>query len=585
MRRVAHTISVAPHAKRPQQGAAFIVMMVILIMGVTAALVGALSKVALQTARNERSADLLAQAKEVVIGYALNATGSSQRLGDLMRPDVAHESPTTNYDGTSDGCLDVTKPNGLPLTTSIANVRCLGRLPWKNYSLAIDSPSQNDPLGYMPWYAVSSNLMDPDTVAVKLNSELLTDPPPHPWLTVRDMKGNILSNRVVFILFIPGVPLSGQSRPTSPLGGAGQYLDSITVPAGCTAPCVPGTYSNSDMDDSFIMGDEHRWMADPADPTKQIEDPTYQFNDKLLYVTIDELMPLIEKRIAREVKSCLDDYAAWPTNTNHRYPWAALVSDTTAYPNRDGSFHVHFGRMSETPNISISSGGTPPTGTLLSYIQNVQTALTNYLANPTSGRLSTLNSKGDLLKDLAKNPPYNQAVTDPARAAGITADNCNGTTACTDLLASQLDTALGLGTPDPTMPATWSTTSCDKLLNSSYWPDWRDLVFYQVAEGYQPGGGTFTPLHISGSGNPVADNNTYRAVVLIAGKSLGQTRPSYANPPNNYLETSGGITNAHSSVVATSPSTNFITYKPSDTSNYSAVNDLVLCLDGKTNCK
>lgn len=599
---LAHTIRIAPHAKRPQQGAAFIVMMVILIIGVTAALVGALSKVGIQNARTEVSSDMLAQSKEIVIGYILQ--GGVNQPGWMISPDVLDTPSSTeklynsstqgeNYDGQSDaGCFNVIPPYTPRLTSSPEKKRCLGRLPWKSLGMSISSPSENDPTGFMPWYAFSRNLTSvkkQDLVTdLKINSELLNaDSNLWPWLKVYDMNGNLLSDRVAFVIMIPGVPLEGQSRPPSPnLAGPNQYLDSISVPAGCTpsgTPCTT-TYSNYDLTERFVTGEEHRWMADPADPSKQIEDPTYQFNDKLLYVTIDELMPLIEKRIAREVKSCLDDYAAWPTNTSHRYPWAALVSDTTAYPNRDGSFHVHFGRMPDTPNTSTSSGGSAPTGTLLSYIQAVQTALTNYLANPTSGRLSTLNSKGDLLKDLAKDPPYNQSVTDPARAAGITADNC-ASTACGTTLQNQLDTAMGLGTPDPTMPATWSTTSCDKLLNSSYWPDWRDLVFYQVAEGYQPGGGTFTPLHISGSGNPIADNNTYRAVVSIAGKSLGQTRPSFANPPNNYLETSGGITNAHSSVVATSPSTNFITYKPSDTINYSTVNDLVLCLDGKTNCQ
>lgn len=582
---------------KQQRGAAFIVMLVIMIMGITIGLVGALSKVTLQTARNDRSADLLAQAKEIVIGYALNGTGSSQRPGDLMRPDVAHEA-TPNYDGTSEtGCLDstISTPNpGLPLTTNPSKIRCFGRLPWKSYGFSIESPSENDPIGYMPWYAVSKNLYD--YPATPLNSELLNKTTG--WITVRDINGNVLSNRVVFVIIIPGVPLPGQSRPVTPiLGGANQYLDSVTVPVGCTTPCMPGTYNNFDMRDEantnngefgFVTGDEHRWIDDPANPGKQIEDPTYQFNDKLLYVTIDELMPLIEKRIAREVKSCLDDYAAWPTNTNHRYPWATLVSDTTAYPDRTGIFNVHFGRVSDKPSISTTNGGTTPTGTLYNNIQAVQTALSNYLSNPTSGNLSTLSSKGDILKDYASS--IGQSTTDPARAAGITADGCNGSTTCTDTLQSQLDAAMGLGTPDPTMPSSWTTIpSCKRLFNTStYWPEWRDLVFYQVAEGYQPGGGTFTPLHISGSGNTSVDNNTYRAAVVIAGKWLtGQsTRPTTNSPTNNYYVNNYlEVGNNHQSQTAATPSVNFTTYKPSDTTNYSTVNDLVLCVDGKINCQ
>lgn len=413
-----------------QGGAAFIVMLVILIMGVTIYLVSSLSKVTLQTARNEKSSDLLSQAKDVVIGYALNGTGSSQRPGDLMIPDVlsSTETPPFNYDGvTEGGCLDASKMGsspipGLPVIGTGTNMRCLGRLPWKSISMPIPSPTDNDPTGFMPWYAVSANLVDPACVSTTaicsynplhygLNSEILNAaPPPHPWLTVRDMNGNVLSNRVAFVIIIPGPPLPGQSRPPSPnLGGANQYLDSITVPATCTAPCIPGTYSNADMDDDYIMGDEHRWISNAG---AQIDDPSYNFNDKLLYVTIDDLMPLIEKRIAREVKSCLDDYAAYSSNTNHKYPWAALVSDTTPYPNRAGTYNTLFGRVADIPSTSLSGIPLSPTQSALqNQIFTLQTALTSYLSG--TGSLSNLKNAGDTLKDFASNSPYNLPNTAP----------------------------------------------------------------------------------------------------------------------------------------------------------------------------
>ncbi|OIR11372.1 hypothetical protein GALL_68650 [mine drainage metagenome] len=602
-----------------QHGAAFIIMLVILIMGVSIYLVSSLSKVTLQTARNEKSSDLLAQAKEIVIGYAVNGTGGT-RPGDLMIPDVlsSTETPPYNYDGvTEGGCLDASKTSSTPIpglpvigggASNWTNMRCLGRMPWKSFNVPLGSPSENDPTGFMPWYAVSANLVDP-THVTPLNSELLnTDntlhgpnnypPAPHPWLTVRDMNGNVLSNRVAFVIIIPGATLPGQSRPLSAsqggpgLGGANQYLDSITVPPTCTAPCVPGTYNNFDMDDDFIMGDEHRWIASTSNPGQQIEDPNYHFNDKLLYVTIDELMPLIEKRIAREVKGCLDNYASNASNTNNRYPWAASVTDNTPFPvnlgdpSRPGAYGTNFGRIPESPDTSTTSGSTPPTGTLLTYIQAVQTALNNYLSNTNSTTLSTLRNKGDTLKDYAQS--IGQATTDPARAAGITADNCTGLS-CTSTLQSQLTTAMGGGTPDPSMPANWTTPACISLFTSpgSYWADWRDLVFYQVTTNYQPGGGANALLQISGSGNPNGGNGTYRASVIVAGKKLGtQTRANpYVDPPNDYLanpisEFSADplfVTNAHSDTTLT---TSFITYKTSDP-YYQNINDLVLCLDGK----
>ena len=609
-----HTSRKNHSVRQRQHGAAFIIMLVILIMGVTAFLVSSLSKVSLQSARIEKSSDMLAQAKEVVTGYAVTGI-SGQQPGNVLRPDVlsTSESPR-NYDGQSEGgCLNANDPTGtavpsMPVISGGANtalMRCLGRLPWKEYKLSVASPTDNDPTGFMPWYAVSANLVDPVCVTstyntgfnpecaainpsrLALNSELLNSAtPPHPWLTVRDMNGNVLSNRVAFVIIVPGPPVQGQSRPAYPnLGGANQYLDSISLPAGCgptpPSPACTVTYSNADLDDDFIMGDEHRWIDDPANPGHQIEDPNYHFNDKLLYVTIDDLMPLIEKRIAREVKQCLDDYASAAGNPNHRYPWAASATDSTAYPDRNGAYNVRFGRITEVPNISTTSGGTPPTGALLTYIQAVQTALNNYLANPTSGNLSILNSKGDTLKD-------NASTGSPAYNAGLTADNCTGMS-CTTTLQSQIDTAMGNANPD-TMPVSWPA-SCTLFSTSTYWPDWRDLVFYQVAEGYRPGGGTFAPLQIVGSGNPNGGSGTtYRAAVIIAGKSLGaQTRPSYTSPPDNYLANAATENSADPAFVANShnnagSSTSFITYKTSDP-YYQSVNDLVLCVDGKNNCQ
>jgi hypothetical protein len=287
-----------------QRGAALFVLLVAL--GLAAALfVGYLVRNSGKLEVDEASATLLAQAKDALIGYAVSPTAGGQRPGDLPRPDAASEGPG-NYDGHADGgCLDVTKANGLPLIgggpANGSNLRCLGRLPWSDLGMTIQGASENDPTGIMPWYAVSANLVDPLCLTV-LNSDATTLPTPafagnsyaqacastsqmtHPWLTVRDANGNVISNRVAVVLIIPGAPLAGQNRPTSPnLAGPSAYLDSVTVPAGCAAPCVPGAYSNADMDNDFIVGSQ-----------------SGTFNDKVLYVTIDELMAAVEKRVATE---------------------------------------------------------------------------------------------------------------------------------------------------------------------------------------------------------------------------------------------------------------------------------------------
>lgn len=565
-----------PH-RQAQSGAAFIIMLVILVMGISAFFVGTTSKMTLQIARNNQSNDLLVQAKEVVIGYAVNGTGSSQRPGDLLRPDVLGEG-TPNYDGTSDGCLNFNNaPSGLPTAPipAATDLRCLGRLPWKDYGMSVNTSSQNDSLGVMPWYAAAPNVMD-DTLL--FNSELLNKTTG--WLTVRDMNGNVLSNRVVFIIIIPGSVISGQSRPPAPnLAGADQYLDSITVPNGCTAPCVPGVYKNADLDNSFIMGGEHRWITVNG---QQIEDATYQFNDRLLYVTIDELMPLIEKRIAREVKACLDDYAAV---SNDKYPWASPVSDTTDY---FGKKDVRFGRI-PSARLNVLTNNSD----ILSFIDalnQLQAALNIYNSSHTGTNLNNLKDAGEILKNASDPAPsgISNSVENSAHDAGQTADNLSSSPSNSTLNSIQNDlndAYSGLDNDnliDGGMRDAWR---CALLsTQGNYWDNWKNLFFYQLASGYKPG--TSTPscgsscLSIIGTGNPNSGSGEYRATITLAGKILPtQTNPRLPTQRTDYLEASNeaGKNNSPSSLT-------FETYKSID-SSFININDQVLCLDKKTNCK
>lgn len=278
-------------------------MLMLIILGLATALLVSALKSNPQIERDKITADALAKAKDALIGYAVSRTASNPRPGDLRRPDVASSSETPpNYDGTSDGgCMDVSTPGGLPLIGSSENMRCLGRLPWVELGISYGDTPENDPAGLMPWYAISANLIDPTCLAI-LNSDTVTLPAPtvtnntytlscasssqlpHPWLTIRDEKGNVISNRVAAVIIIPGPPLAGQTRPASPnLAGPAAYLDSITV-SGIT-------YSNADLDNDFIQAS-----------------PSGTFNDKLLFITIDELIAAVEKRVAAEAGNALKTF-------------------------------------------------------------------------------------------------------------------------------------------------------------------------------------------------------------------------------------------------------------------------------------
>lgn len=317
--------------KNKQQGAALLIMMLVLLMVAMSVMFSYLDGSSVKIERDKQATRILAQAKDALLGTAVSAASSLERPGNLRIPDSFASSETpSNYDGSSDGgCLNFTATKGLPLINSSVNMRCLGRLPWKDLGMHIQAPSENDPNGFMPWYAVSANLVDP-TCFLVLNSSALnliyTSSAtldcsgvglPYPWLTVRDGNGNVISNRVAAIIFIPNEPMGGQSRKPSPnLGMANEYLDTLIVPNNCVQPCIAGTYSNADTDNDFIAS------SSTSDYAKKSN-----FNDKLLYITIDELMVLIERRVAQEAALQLRKYyAASDTSPLKRaYPDAASI--------------------------------------------------------------------------------------------------------------------------------------------------------------------------------------------------------------------------------------------------------------------
>lgn len=313
-----------------QKGAALILMAFIIGLAVAAYLLHALDPSRLRLEQDKRGGQILALAQDAIISYSISRTGAGERPGEMPRPDyfAASEAPNFNYDGDTDGgCLDATKiaTNGLPQINNGANMRCLGRLPWRTIGLSIKDASQNDSIGNMPWYAVSANLVD-SACLKELNSSILSQAYigyvcggatlPHPWLSVRDNAGNVISNRVAIVLMIPNLPLTGQSRPAAPLNQAANYLETITVPVGCAAPCVPGVYSNAGLTNEYILLNQSAVANNP--------------NDQLVYITIDELIRAVERRATQEAAVQLKKYYlnSSAVALNRFYPYAASLGDT-----------------------------------------------------------------------------------------------------------------------------------------------------------------------------------------------------------------------------------------------------------------
>ena len=257
-----------------QRGAVLMVMLVILIIGATAMLVSSLNSATLLSTRNSNTSMALAQAKMALIGYS--AAGNTP--GQLLCPENTALIGTSTEGSASGSCT-------LP---------AIGRLPWRTLGIG----PLRDGNGDLLWYAVSPGFR---------NSPINSDIPAQ--LTIDGV-----SSSAVAIIFSPGPPINGQSRPipTSAIPpDVTQYLD----------------LSNNDGDNTFVTSGS-----------------VNTFNDQLLPVTHDDLFHLVEKRVTKEVVNALNEYFCGAGNINpaggclaaggnRYYPRPADFTDTSCLGN------------------------------------------------------------------------------------------------------------------------------------------------------------------------------------------------------------------------------------------------------------
>ena len=423
----------APSLPKQQRGALLILLVIALGILAATVFVGMLSSSAIQNERDKKTAAALAEAKTALIGFAVGVdlTTTSQRPGDLPCPDL-------NNDGSAD-----------PPCSSAASR--LGRLPWKTLGLGDLRDGNGDRL----WYAVSTNFKNSPRTGT-LNSDQ------QGTITVRTSDGNVINNgagssAAIAVVFSPGAVITrdGAAQPQNRGCTRGSGNDSACLvnetcnsPYVATAKCDPtnyldllvGTEDNAD----FVDGDPNNGfingiIRDPLDKEKII------VNDKLITISYADIMPLLEKRVAKEVYRCLTDYATQLQN-NGRYPWAAsLVATTNNPPDYSDVSGELFGRLPDTFNYTVSNSGN-------------------------------------------------------------------------------------------SMKNGW-TTDCNINIGN-WWPNWRELVFYGLADAYKPTFSMVTPpacglcLQVA----PFSAANK-QFVVIVAGKALsGQLRNPTSSNPSNYLE-------------------------------------------------
>lgn len=298
-----------------EHGLALLALVFLIAIIVTVYTVKKLNASEITSQRDKNTAAALAQAKDALMGWSI---AHPQYPGILPFPD--RSAGDGNYDGNAD-CTNFVPAFDLligKLPYAAQTVPCIG-VGTNQYGVSADLV---DGAGERLWYAVSRNLIRTSAAIGSLViNPAIANAPTEPWLVVRDKNGQIISNRVAAVIIAPGAPVGGQNR-SGGLAGANAYLDNITI-AGVTYSNANAVIANED----FIVGDDMRYVS-PSNPVYQ---QPYEYNDKLIYITIDELMLALNKRAVREAANSLRAYyQASAVNAADRfYPFAAVLGDLT----------------------------------------------------------------------------------------------------------------------------------------------------------------------------------------------------------------------------------------------------------------
>jgi hypothetical protein len=255
-------------------------ILVLLGAGVALFVSTASTEVTRTAAANSRTQAVLEQARTALIAYAV---GHTFRPGALPCPD-------TNDDGVMEAFVAGECPS------------YIGRLPWRTLGVG----DLRDEAGERLWYAVSPNFRDQPSV--QINSDTKGN------RTVFSMSPSTsLTTQAAAIVFGPGTVLPGQIRDTV----VGECNMSGSVVQMRRDLCA-ANYLESQG------GATPAWNNASAAGPFFTARPSLTFNDKLLVLRTTDLMPLVERRAARDLTNMLLDYrnqnsiAAGGCNC---YPW------------------------------------------------------------------------------------------------------------------------------------------------------------------------------------------------------------------------------------------------------------------------
>lgn len=316
---------------RAQKGQ--ILLFLLLLIGLGAAVFSGFSanSVTLANERTDRTAQSMAMVREALIGWSisrnpLNGTGwsSNDRPGELPCPDTGNNANPGDADGT---CI----------------AGRLGRVPWR--TLGIPEPKDGD--GETLWYTLAGPFRRSTTpTSNQINSDTKGA------ITVYgSTTANILTNEAIAVIFAPGSTLETQQRDTTSVACT---TTGTTIPRWrCAANYLEtsGGINNATTNGPFITGTS-----------------AANFNDRMLVVTTADLMPLVEKRVARDLITLLGQYKTATATLGYTsdsgpgvYPWPDVstgASDPGLNRGRIPAYDALAGGPYALP-IDWGTGGAP----------------------------------------------------------------------------------------------------------------------------------------------------------------------------------------------------------------------------------
>lgn len=514
---------------RRQRGAALIVMLVIVVLGAAAFFVSSFSNSGLQIARDQKTAEVLAQAKEALIGKSLIY---DDYPGSLPCPD-------TDDDGISD---------------SLAPTNCpsyIGRLPWKTLGL----PDLRDATGERLWYTLSRNVRRYPSV-IPLNSDTTG---------TLNITGTYVASNLIAIIFSPGANTGNQSRSASQMTACATTGDTRKESL-CAANYLEGSNANPSPGSS-------------PNVNYQSSDANIEFNDQLITITHDQLFSKVEKRVAGELRKHLNEYyASWGA-----YPFAANFSDPSGALYRGSTSNYQglypFGsligigfpppnpRWSSSPiTISFSNGSTPSfdcepkdydgntdarvrctsSASYVTLPAGVTVNMTAKLKDVGRGfwkpfsldvkNIGTFDSNDEQVRVRDKDGNYDFA-TNIFDSVSVT-----GMLNYTDGSATVVFSAKGKSGGSKFERIDMRGIQYESATLPTWIHDnkWYELVYYATSPGYASGNSACNPLPgtpscltVNGQGG----GNDKRAVIIMTGKKLSvQSRPPAPVAISDYLE-------------------------------------------------